>query len=222
MHVATPFRAALGRSLLVCMVMGLAIGCDDDDDGDRDATVAPGDGGGGSADATVGADGAVVGTLTEAEVAGVVNMIHTSEIALAGSVADRLVDDDIEALSAMVVAGHTASAADHAALIERLGITPVESALSGQIEQQAALIMEDLAPLAGAELDAAYLEAQIIFDAEMLDDLQTELAPSTTTRQYREYLFEMREVLVADLQAGRALGGDTTAAEPEEPEPEAP
>jgi predicted outer membrane protein len=180
----------------------LAFGCDDEDDPGVDSGRPIG-------------DGAVVGSLTEAEVAGAVNAINAAELAFARSVEDRLTGRGVQELAADVIAGHTANAAAHADLIADLGITPAESAVSTTIEQESAQLLEDLTPLSGAALDAAYIDAQIIMDAELLDDTQATLLPSTSTPEYRVLLFELRDVLVANLATGRSL--DEPAAGPVSP-----
>jgi len=198
-------RARVGGPLLpVIAILALTVGCDDDDDSRRDG----GDEVRLDSGRTIG-DGSV-GALTEAEIAGVVNAINASEIAFARSVEARLTDDDVVELAADVIAGHTASAADHAEIIDALGITPVESSLSTSIERQVATMIDDFSTLSGAELDADYVDAQIILDAELLDDVQVFLAPSATTTRYREYIFELRDLLFANLQAGRELDGPAT------------
>lgn len=196
-----------GRLLAVVAILSLSVGCDDDDDDPgRDG----GDGGEVLVDSgRVDGDGSV-GALTEAQVAGVVNAMNEAEIAFARSVQDRLADDDIAALAADTISGHTASATEHAEVIETLGITPAESPLSTSIERQAASMAEDLASFTGAELDQAYLDGQIILDAELLDDIQAIVIPSTSNTRYRTYLFELRDLLFSNLQAGRELDEPAT------------
>jgi predicted outer membrane protein len=209
MHADTQLRARVGTPLLaVFAALALAVGCDDDDDPRRDG------GGETRLDSGRTLGDSSVGALTEAEIAGVVNAINASEIAFARSVEARLVDDDVAELAADVIAGHTASAADHADLIEALGITPVESSLSTAITRDVETMIEDFSTLTGAELDERYLDAQIILDAELLDDVQVFLIPSATTTRYREYIFELRDLLFANLQAGRELDGPPTGGTP--------
>ena len=84
------------------------------------------------------------------------------------------------------------------------------SASPASIERQAASMAEDLASFTGAELDQAYLDGQIILDAELLDDIQAIVIPSTSNTRYRTYLFELRDLLFSNLQAGRELDEPAT------------
>jgi hypothetical protein len=198
-------RARVGGPLLpVIAILALTVGCDDDDDSRRDG----GDEVRLDSGRTTG-DGSV-GALTEAEIAGVVNAINAGEIAFARSAEARLTDADLEALSGEVIRGHTASATEHADVIETLGITPVESSLSMEVERTVASMIDDLSGVPNADLDEAYLDGQIILDAELLDDVQVFLIPSATTARYRTYIFELRDLLFANLQAGRELDGPAT------------
>ena len=198
-------RARVGGPLLpVIAILALTVGCDDDDDSRRDG----GDEVRLDSGHTIG-DGSV-GALTEAEIAGVVNAINAGEIAFARSAEARLTDADLEALSGEVIRGHTASATEHADVIETLGITPVESSLSMEIERTVASMIDDLSGVPNADLNEAYLDGQIILDAELLDDVQEFLIPSATTARYRTYIFELRDLLFANLQAGRELDGPAT------------
>lgn len=198
-------RARVGGPLLpVIAMLALTVGCDDDDDSRRDG----GDEVRLDSGRTIG-DGSV-GALTEAEIAGVVNAINAGEIAFARSAEARLTDADLEALSGEVIRGHTASATEHADVIETLGITPVESSLSMEIERTVASMIDDLSGVPNADLNEAYLDGQIILDAELLDDVQEFLIPSATTARYRTYIFELRDLLFANLQAGRELDGPAT------------
>lgn len=198
-------RARVGGPLLpVIAILALTVGCDDDDDSRRDG----GDEVRLDSGRTIG-DGSV-GALTEAEIAGVVNAINAGEIAFARSAEPRLTDADLEALSGEVIRGHTASATEHADVIETLGITPVESSLSMEVERTVASMIDDLSGVPNADLNEAYLDGQIILDAELLDDVQEFLIPSATTSRYRTYIFELRDLLFANLQAGRELDGPAT------------
>lgn len=197
MPAGTQLNARVRGPLVVIAILGLALGCDDEEDPSVDSGVA--------LDSSAPRGDGAVATLTEAEVAGAVNAINAGELALARSVEDRLSDDDIAALAAEVIASHTASAAAHDDVIAELGITPAGSELSAEITELATGLTEDLASLSGGALDAAYLDAQIILDAELLDDTQVSLVPSTSSPQYRTYIFELRDTLVANLAAGRTL-----------------
>lgn len=205
MHADTQLRARVGRPLLaVLAIMMLSVGCDDDDEPRRDG------GGETRLDSGRTLGDSSVGALTEAEIAGVVNAINAGEIAFARSAEARLTDADLEALAGEVIRGHTASATEHADVIETLGITPVESSLSMAIERTVASMIDDLSGVSNADLNDAYLDGQIILDAELLDDVQQFLIPSATTSRYRTYIFELRELLFANLTAGRELDGPPT------------
>lgn len=212
-------RLVGGRLLAVVAILSLSLGCDDDDE-KPDGGGGSGRDGGSIVDSGRSDGDSSVPVLTEAEVAGVVNAMNDAELTFAQSVESRLVDADVAALAAQVIATHTTLVAEHESLLEALGITPEESALSASISKHGMDLADSLALLSGEQLDRAYIDAQIILDAELLAEIQETVIPSTTNSHYRTFLFDMREVLFTNLQAGRALDDDEEPVDPE-PEPDA-
>lgn len=202
-------------------VTPLAAGCDDDDDGDG------GDGGRVTMDGGRGTDGdgAIAprpdgAALSDAEIAGVIDALNAGEIAQS-MLADDSTNAEVRAYAAMMIASHTDLAEEHTEVLGRVMLSPVESDLSRSITQQVMNVNEDLSALSGAELDAAYVDAQVILHAEALDVIQTTLMPSVTNSRYRQFVIDVRDAMVAHLQLARELdmalggGGGTVMPAPE-------
>ncbi|RKH55390.1 DUF4142 domain-containing protein [Corallococcus aberystwythensis] len=110
-------------------------------------------------------DAGVVLTLTDAQIARVLQVANEGEVMLGQYAVPLATDPDIRAFNEDMVTKHTAVKQRLDALIAAEGITPEDSALSLQLQTEVQQLMQVLqgpnAPAAGAALDLALISAQI-------------------------------------------------------------
>ncbi|NPD23486.1 DUF4142 domain-containing protein [Corallococcus exiguus] len=138
-----------------------------------------------------GIDAGVLLTLTDAQIARVLQVANDSLVMLAQYAAPLSSDPAVVAFNNQLVTDQTAARQRLDALLTAQGITPEDSALSLQLQTEAQQIMQTLAgpnaPAAGPELDLALTSAQLALHTQIgfLNDslLSTQITNPALTQE---------------------------------------
>ncbi|HWV58715.1 MAG TPA: DUF4142 domain-containing protein [Longimicrobiales bacterium] len=143
--------------------------------------------------------------VSDAEIAAIV--VAANEIdAVAGELAaERATRDDVRAFARTMVTDHRAVNQQAAALIERLGVTPVPNEVSRSLESDAAKFREELSAKPSAEFDLAYIEHEVAYHQAVIDAVDQLLIPNAQNAELRQTLVSVRPALVAHLEHARQL-----------------
>ncbi|MBN8228194.1 DUF4142 domain-containing protein [Corallococcus macrosporus] len=161
-----------------------------------------------------GSDAGVVLTLTDAQIARVLQVANEGEVMLGQYAAPIATDPSIRAFNEQMVTEHTAVKQRLDALLATEGIVPEDSALSLQLQtevQQIMLVLQGPNAPTGAALDLALISAQLNAHARTAfigDSLLTPQAANTALKQELEnerQAVQMHIDAATDLQSGLVM-----------------
>jgi putative membrane protein len=130
---------------------------------------------------------------------------NAGEVLVAESVLPRLATESVRAFAQQMITEHTATNAMLLEIAARNGITPVESEISLALTAHAMQEVEMLAPLAGLELDRAYMDGQILDHETTLMHLDTRWIPGASNPELKAFFVDMRAHVVQHLEEARAI-----------------
>lgn len=140
----------------------------------------------------------VSGTFSSGETLEVLRALNNGEIAQAELAKDKTDNDDVESVAEAIIDDHKAVNERVGELVDK-GIEPEKSPLSRGLAKQAQEIQEDLAPLAGAEFDCAYLNKQVAQHQLALETLRSQVQPDANDPKIEDLL----EDVIATLEQHR-------------------
>jgi putative membrane protein len=90
-------------------------------------------------------------------------------------------------------------------LVEKLGITPTENAVSEQLRSDAAAVARELANKSGKDFDRAYIAREVAFHKAVLSAIDEVLIPNTKSPELKEAVTGVRPAFVGHLQHAEHL-----------------
>lgn len=120
---------------------------------------------------------------------------------------------DVKKLAAEMIKDHTAADKKGKALMAKASIQPDASAEDVKtLESKAQGAIEQLKGLKGAELDKAYVDAQVTMHQEVIDALDQRLLPAAQNADLKAFMTEIRPKLQAHLDHAKAVQAKLGAA----------
>lgn len=144
------------------------------------------------------------GAHTEAEVARILVAANQGEID-AGNAPSRERDQWRRGFRGDDVFEHGAALQRANLVFQQLAITPVESALSRQLQTESATLVTQLGSLTGPDLDRRYMETQVVVHMRVLAVIDGNLLPNATTVGLRGELATTRTAVQAHLTLAQAV-----------------
>lgn len=157
--------------------------------------------------ALVGGVGAVVCGPTDEEIAGIVVAANAIDAELGDLAAARAVNAEVREFGKTMSRDHRAVNAQAAALVERLGVTPVESEISRSLRADAAAFRADLEKKTGLEFDRAYVAHEVAYHQAVIDAVDQVLLPNAQNGELKQTIASVRPALAAHLEHARQLAG---------------
>jgi putative membrane protein len=143
--------------------------------------------------------------VSDAEIAAIVVAANTIDAELGELAGSRGASTPVQEFGRTMVRDHRAVNASAVALVTKLGVTPVENAVSRQLQADAAVVRAKLEKLSGAEFDRAYLDREVSYHAAVIDAVDKLLLPNAQNAELRTALTDVRPALVAHLQHAQHL-----------------
>jgi putative membrane protein len=126
--------------------------------------------------------------LSDAQIATVALTAHQIDVERGKLAVARTKNDAVKQLAQHMVDDHTLGANEVLALAKKLGVTPEESAVSKSLKDGAAQTAAKLKGLKGAELDRAYVEAEIAYHQAVIDAVNRVLIPGANNPEVKQAL----------------------------------
>lgn len=143
--------------------------------------------------------------LTDAEVAHVAVTANAIDIELAKFAQPRARAESVRRFAGTMITDHTAVNEQAAALAGRLGVTPVENAVSRSLTDGAAAARAALDAVSGDAFDRAYMDREVAYHQAVLNAIDDVLVPTTTNAELRTLLTEVRPAIAAHLAHARSI-----------------
>ncbi len=132
------------------------------------------------------------GSLSDGQIAGVLEAVNLNEVQQAHLAEEKAATPAVRNYASYLMNGHESAARQQAQVLDREGITPVESDLSRQLRHQSQDEERRLSQLQGQQFDDAYIQAQIQQHQAAIQMLDQKLIPNASDPAYRAYLEQLR------------------------------
>jgi putative membrane protein len=178
------------------------------------ATGATGTGDTTGATGTTGGTGtAAAVTLTDDQILQVLHIANMGEIDQAKLVQTKAKNAKVKAFAAMMIKDHTAADTRGTNLAKQAKLTPSDSPVSTMLKADSDKTVEQLKTQTGADLERAYIDAQVKAHQTVLDTIDTKLMPNVKDAGIKTMLTETRPKIEMHLKEAqdiqKALGGGT-------------
>jgi putative membrane protein len=143
--------------------------------------------------------------LSDAEVAHVAVTANSIDIEFARFAQSRSQDAEVRKFAGTMITDHSAVNQQAAALAGRLGVTPVDNAVSQSLLKGAADARAGMEKLHGTAFDRAYVQREVSYHETVLAALDGLLIPTTSNAELKKLLEEVRPVIAAHLEHAKHL-----------------
>lgn len=143
--------------------------------------------------------------LSDAEIAMVAVVAGKVDISYAHLATALSSNPDVRRFAQTMIRDHGAVNEQAGALVKRLGVEPVESDLSRNLQAEARGIIDELATLRGEDFDRRYAENELAYHEFVNTALRDQFIPAVRNDEFREalkgalVLFQAHEKLARDL-----------------------
>jgi putative membrane protein len=104
-----------------------------------------------------------------------------------------------------MVRDHTAVYEKATALVKKLGVTPVESAISRSLKENADKELEKLKGLKGAEFDKEYVDNEVAYHTAVIDAVTKTLIPNTKNAELKALLVSAGPIFKEHLEHAKMV-----------------
>lgn len=141
--------------------------------------------------------------VNDAEIAAIVVAANAIDVDAGRLALARSQNPEVRRFAQTMVTDHTAVNEAAAALVGRLGVTPVESAISRGLKDGARQTSARLSALQGAAFDQAYLDNEIAYHDAVIKAVDGVLIPNAANAELKAALVGARPAFQAHLEHAR-------------------
>lgn len=143
--------------------------------------------------------------LTDAQIAAVVVQANTADILYAELALAKSKTPAVREFATMTKRDHESVNEAAVALVTRLGVTPVENALSFDLRDDAETKRLTLRDFEGFAFDSAYAANEVAYHTTLLGAIDSTLIPSARNAEFRDLLIAVRPAVAAHLTHAQTL-----------------
>jgi putative membrane protein len=143
--------------------------------------------------------------ITDAQIAAIVVAANATDADLGEFAATRATNPSIQEFAKTMTRDHRAVNAQAAALVARLGVTPVETDVSRKLVSDGNAFRAELSQKTGAAFDRAYIEHEVVYHQAVIDAVDQTLLPNVQNAELKQAITDVRPALVAHLRHAQQL-----------------
>ncbi len=143
--------------------------------------------------------------MPDSQIVDVLAASNEAEIEEAKLVLTKTQNPEVRAFAQRMVDDHTRLLNDGMALNQRLGITPMPTALTQRMRQEAAEFRAHLQTMSGVELDQLYVAHQVTEHQKLLDQMDGGLLPSARAPELKSLITAARPTISEHLDHAKRL-----------------
>jgi putative membrane protein len=167
--------------------------------------------GGGTAAGSPGGDASTAPGLSDANIAAIVVAANNADILYADLALAKSQDMEVRQFASMVRMDHESVNEAAAALVKRLGVTPVDNETSFDLRDDAETKRLILRDLEGAAFDSAYAANEVSYHRTVLGAIDDALIPSARNAELKALLVQVRPAVTAHLEHAEVLASKKAA-----------
>jgi putative membrane protein len=142
---------------------------------------------------------------SDGQIASITDAANTAEVEQGTLAQSKAKDARVKKFAAMMVVDHSQAKRQQADLIQRLGITAIETKKSAAIAEESNRTLESLRALSRNEFDRAYIDVQVDTHQKVIDSFDNELIPNTKNSEFKAALVELRPQLESHLKEAQDI-----------------
>jgi putative membrane protein len=143
--------------------------------------------------------------LSDPEVASVAVTANQIDVAYAAIAAERSKSKDVLNFAKTMADDHNAIIAQAAALAKKLGVTPLDNAVTQKLLADAANMKNILQTKRGKAFDKAYIDNEVVYHKAVIGAVETLLIPETENRELKDLLISVLPALKVHLEHAQML-----------------
>ena len=143
--------------------------------------------------------------LGDAEIAHVAVTANTIDKEAGEHALSKSTNADIKQFAQTMIADHTGVNQQAGALAQKLGVTPMDNAVSQQLKTEADAAKADLATKTGVGFDRGYIAREVAYHQGVLNALDQVLIPGAQNAELKTLLEKVRPAIAAHLQMAQQL-----------------
>jgi len=147
----------------------------------------------------------MMGPLTDEQIAAVTDAIDNGELQQAQLAQQKAKSQEVKRFATQMQKAHMDMKRTDAALYRRLKITPQESMLSTQLQNDMKQMMDSLKDKTGSDFDKEYMDNQVKAHTAALDVIDNRLLPNAKDPQIKADLMTMRTHVAGHLKEAQRV-----------------
>ena len=143
--------------------------------------------------------------MNDAQIAAFLSAANKAEID-SSELVKKSKNAEVKKFAAMIIKDHKAADKKAAAVLVKAGVQPDETGADVQaLKGKAQPVIDQLKGLKGAELDKAYVDAQVTMHQDVIDAVDQKILPAAQNAELKAFVSEIRPKLQAHLDQAKAL-----------------
>ncbi len=141
----------------------------------------------------------------DAQIAGIVVAANMVDIDAGKMATGRAQGKDVKQFAQQMVTDHTGVNKQASALVQKLKLTPQESATSKNLKDAGKANEDRLKSLKGKDFDKAYVDNEVTYHQAVIDALDKTLIRSANNSELKDLLVKVRPAFVAHLEHAKQI-----------------
>jgi len=143
--------------------------------------------------------------LTDGQIAQIVLNANSGEIDQATVAEKNGANGEARDFAKKMIADHSNNKSEVQALVTKLNLSPAESDISKKLADDSKATVDKLNQLKGADLDKAYIDAQVKAHTDVLNLFDTALIPNAQNAELKAALTKTRPVIAGHLDHAKKI-----------------
>jgi putative membrane protein len=141
----------------------------------------------------------------DAQIASIVVVANQVDIDAGHLAESKDSSTDVKSFAKQMITDHTAVNKQAVALVTRLGVTPQDNPTSQSLKKGGEDNMKSLKLLKGTAFDKAYIDHEVTYHQQVLDEIDKTLIPSAQNPELKALLVAVRPAFVGHLEHAKQV-----------------
>jgi putative membrane protein len=150
------------------------------------------------------------GAPTDPQIAAIVVTANQVDIDAGNLAKSKGHSADVKAFGQQMVTDHTGVNKAATDLVQKLHVTPEDSATSASLKKGGEDNLANLKTLSGADFDRAYVDHEVVYHQAVLDAMDSALIPNAQNAELKALLVKVRPAFVAHLEHAKHIQAELT------------
>lgn len=146
--------------------------------------------------------------LSDAEIASVAVVANQIDINAARLAQDKSKNTEVQNFAKTMISDHQSVIDKATALVQKLGVTPKDNAVSQQLSSNAAKTMQTLQDKTGKAFDKAYIDNEVTYHQAVISTVEGRLIPEAQNSELKALLQSVVPVLKTHLEHAKMVQKD--------------